>query len=130
MIKKNIFIASYPKSGNTWLRTIIASLLQNNNDFEFSKLNNIRLFSDIYNFKFFKDKKFQKNGNLDFNWLSNNWINAQRKINSNTDKNIIFKTHSVRGKINGNFFTDESVCLGFIYVIRDPRDIIIYSILS
>ena len=50
MIKKNIFIASYPKSGNTWLRIIVASLLQKNNDFELTKINKIRLFSDLSNF--------------------------------------------------------------------------------
>ena len=124
-MKKNIFIASFPKSGNTWLRTIITSLLLSNEKFELNKINKIRLFSDISNFKFVKEKKFQKNGNLDFNWMSNNWINIQKIINSQSNKNIIYKTHSVRGKINGTFFTDESVCLGFIYIVRDPRDVVI-----
>ena len=31
-MKKNIFLASYPKSGNTWLRCIVTNLLNPNND--------------------------------------------------------------------------------------------------
>ena len=44
---------------------------------------------------------------------------------SNSKKVVFFKTHSVRGIVNKKFFTDESSCLGFIYIIRDPREIVI-----
>ena len=69
--------------------------------------------------------KYDSNNNLDFSFVANNWINAQKIINKKSPKTKIFKTHSVRGVVNGNFFTDSSVCLGFIYIIRDPRDIVV-----
>jgi len=123
--KKIIFISSYPKSGNTWLRCIISALLNNQNGkFHFDDLINIGLFSRESHFKHIKDLQYQKNGNLDFNFLSNHWIKAQQKINSENSKIKFFKTHSVR-KISDRCFTDESVCLGYIYIIRDPRDIAI-----
>ena len=123
--KKIVFLASYPKSGNTWLRSIISSLIYNEGNFNFNDLKKIILFSQIANFKNINNPKFDSKGNLDFNWLSNNWIEAQKNINKQKKDIVFYKTHSVRGVINNNFFTDESVCLAFIYVIRDPRDVVV-----
>ena len=123
--KKIVFIASYMKSGNTWVRSIICSLL-NNGDFKLEDLKAIKLFSQEIFFSKLQDVIFQKDGNLDFTFVSNNWINAQKLINETKSSDLkFFKTHSIRGKINNNYFTDESVCKGFIYLIRDPRDIAI-----
>ena len=41
---KIVFIASYMKSGNTWMRSIICSLI-NNGKFELDDLKKIKLFS-------------------------------------------------------------------------------------
>ncbi len=123
--KKIIFLASYPKSGNTWLRSIISSLIYNQGSFHFEDLKKIMLFSQMANFKNIDNPKFNSQGNIDFNWISNNWIRAQKNINKQKKNIIFYKTHSVRGIVNNNFFTDESVCLAFIYVIRDPRDVVV-----
>ncbi len=124
--KKIIFISSYPKSGNTWIRILISALLNNNNGlFELKDLEKIKLFSQIIYFSHFEKPKYQRNGNLDFNFVINNWINAQKRINQRAKKIRFFKTHNVRGVINGNFFTDETVCLGFVHIIRNPKDIAI-----
>ncbi len=124
--QKIIFISSYPKSGKTCIRILIGALLnQNKGIFSLKDLEEIKLFSQIIYFLHFDNLKYQKNGNLDFNFVVNNWINAQKRINQRAQKVRFFKTHSIRGIINGNFFTNETVCLGFIYIIRDPRDIVI-----
>ena len=123
--KKIIFLASYPKSGNTWLRSIISSLIYNQGNFHFEDLKKIILFSQMANFKNIDNPKFNSQGNVDFNWISDNWIRAQKNINKQKKSVIFYKTHSVRGIVNNNFFTDESVCLAFIYVIRDPRDVVV-----
>ena len=123
--KKIIFISSYPKSGNTWLRCIISALLNNQGGkFKFDDLKKIGLFSRESHFKHFKNLQYQENGNLDFNFVSNHWIKAQQKINLENEEVKFFKSHSVR-KISDRFFTDETVCLGFIYIVRDPRDVAI-----
>jgi len=123
--KKIVFIASYMKSGNTWVRSIICSLL-NNGNFKLDDLKEIKLFSQETFFLKLKKLKYQKDGNLDFSFVSRNWINAQKLINKTEAKDVkFFKTHNIRGIINNNYFTDESVCKGFIYLIRDPRDIVV-----
>ncbi len=122
-IKKIVFVASYMKSGNTWMRSIICSLL-NNGNFNLKDLKKIKLFSQEAYFNKLNGITYQENGNFDFNFISNNWIKAQKLINNSTKEEVkFFKTHNVRGIINNNYFTDESVCKGFIYLIRDPRDI-------
>ena len=123
--KKIIFISSYPKSGNTWLRCLIGALLnKQKGNFSFDNLKYTGLFSRESNFIHFKNLKYQENGNINFNFLSNHWISAQQKINKDNNKIKFFKTHSIR-KIYNKYFTDETVCLGFIYIFRDPRDIAI-----
>ena len=124
-MKKITFIASYMKSGNTWVRSIICSLL-NNGNFKLEDLKKIKLFSQEIFFSKLDNPYFQKDGNLDFNFVSKNWIKAQQIINNSGSEEVkFFKTHSARGLINGNYFTDKSVCKGFVYLIRDPRDICI-----
>ena len=50
-----IWLASYPKSGNTWVRSIIASLLYTDKGFfNFQILDNIPQFPDNKYFKNFK----------------------------------------------------------------------------
>ena len=118
---KNIFLASYPKSGNTWLRAIILSALQQNNIINLKDLSKIRLLSDKMNFTSFKNKIYEKKGLIDYDWMSKNIILCQKKLNENTKYNFFFKTHSVRHKS----FTNETVNAGFIYIVRDPRDVVV-----
>ena len=120
-MKKNIFLASYPKSGNTWLRAIITNALNNKEKFSLDFLKKIPLLSSKQNFKNFKNIQYSDDGDINFDWMSENIINCQKYLNdSNKDINI-YKTHSVRHLK----FTNETVNIGFICIIRDPRDIVI-----
>jgi len=112
-----IWLASYPKSGNTWVRSFLNSLLfSENNELN---LNNI-LIDQFPNRRHFRGLV----NDLDnFNEISKNWITAQEKIN--IDKKIkFFKTHNILCTINGNNFTNTKNTLGVIHVVRDPRNVI------
>ena len=120
-MKKNIFLASYPKSGNTWLRAIISNALINKKKFTLNELKKIPLLSSKQNFKNFKNIEYSDDGDINFDWMSENIINCQKYLND-TNKDInIYKTHSVRHLK----FTNETVNMGFVCIIRDPRDIVI-----
>ena len=90
-------------------------------DFELDNVKLIYLLSDKKNFKNFDDRIIKQDGYLDFNWLRSNLINYQRNYNIKSKINKIYKTHSVRT----NYFTNKNVNLGFIYIVRDPRDVVI-----
>lgn len=112
-----IWLASYPKSGNTWVRSFLNSLIfSGSNQLD---LNNIAI-DQFPNRRHFKDL----NCNLDdFKEIAKNWINAQNKIIE--DKKIKFlKTHNMLCSIDKNSFTNTKNTLGVIHVIRDPRNVI------
>ena len=113
-----IWLASYPKSGNTWVRSFIASLLYSENGiFNFKLLEQILQFPDKrYFVKFTQDI-----GNL--NEIKKYWLSAQREINK--DKKLrFFKTHHINCTIDKDHFTDKKNTLATIYIIRDPRNLI------
>ena len=112
------WIASYPKSGNTWIRTLISSYYYTEDGiFNESKIHNIDQFPQK---KYFKDFKYDK---TIVNDTARLWLKAQKKIN--LDKRLrFFKTHNVFGNLNGNPFTDNTNSIGAIYVVRDPRNVI------
>ena len=113
-----IWLASYPKSGNTWLRSMIASYFYSDNgEFNFELLNYIDQFPSFTHFRNYEDK-FEKPEST-----SKYWLHAQRKINE--DKKIKFlKTHNALCRIEDSIFTDQKNSLGAIYIIRDPRNVI------
>ena len=115
-----IWLASYPKSGNTWVRSLIASLLYSKSGiFNFKLLEQILQFPDKrYFLKFIKDKDI---GNL--NVVKKYWISAQEEINKDR-KLRFFKTHHINCTIGKDHFTDKNNTLATIYIVRDPRNLI------
>ena len=113
-----IWLASYPKSGNTWLRFFILSLIfGNKGEINLDQLKNIEQFPS--------KSQFTNMGiNLkDLREISKNWINVQKKINSNK-KLRFYKTHNTLCQIDNNSFTDQNNTIGAIYIVRDPRNVI------
>lgn len=114
-----IWLASYPKSGNTLLRSILATyFFSEDGIFNFNHLYKIGQFPSLIHFE-----------NLgidtsDSDQIYSNIIKAQELINNNSKQLKFFKTHSALAKINNNNFTDSKNTLGAIYVIRDPRNVV------
>ena len=79
---KIIWIASYPKSGNTFLRFLISSLIYSDDgNFDFDIIKNIRQF-DIYKyFSFVENLNYADSKNLDkLDIISKYWLEAQKKF--------------------------------------------------
>ena len=110
-----IWIASYPKSGNTWVRSIISSyFFTDTGDFDFNLLKNISLYPGP---KYFKNK-INKPGEVSLFWES-----SQKNIVSK-EKQTFLKTHNALIALNNRLFTSEKTSLGAIYIVRDPRNIL------
>ena len=123
------WLASYPKSGNTLLRSILISLLfTNDGNFKLENFSSIGQFEQTEriknNISLFKDIPKEKINNEN---LFKNLINLQTKkaLRLKNDKSIFFKTHSGLFNVFGYPFTNENNSKGIIYIIRDPRDICI-----
>lgn len=113
-----VWLASFPKSGNTWVRAMISSLIYSDNGvFNFEIIKKIQQFPNKKHFEKFTDK-YQN-----VQELKKFWVAAQEQIN--LDKKIKFlKTHHINCKINEYPFTNKNNTLATIYVVRDPRSLV------
>ena len=114
-----VWIASYPKSGNTWVRGLLSSYLYTDDGiFKFNLLKEIRQFpSKIFFDTFLNDFS-------DIKKVSNFWIAAQEKINLIKNKVTFLKTHSALCTLENNPFTNKINTKAIIYIVRDPRNLI------
>ena len=119
-----IWISSYPRSGNTWIRAFLSTYLYSEksstvfeNIKKITNFPNINQFKGIFEINEFseeelKDKKKKDKKKFE---ISKYWISAQKKINLN--KEITFlKTHNFGGSLEGNDFTNLENTLGAIYI--------------
>ena len=114
-----VWLASYPKSGNTLLRSLLSSyFFSNDGDFKFNHLYKISQFPAVHHFT-------SLGINIsDENEVFKNFINAQNLINKQNKNLKFFKTHSALCKMNDCNFTDLKNTLGVIYIVRDPRNVV------
>ena len=121
-----IWLASYPKSGNTLVRSLLSSyIFSKDGNFNFKLLRNIKQFPDN---SLFKRIGVDTNNEQE---MYKNYINLQKLFYDK--KSIRFlKTHSCffNGEIYGQGkkeefkFTDGHNTLGVIYIVRDPRNVV------
>ena len=113
-----VWLASYPKSGNTLVRSLLASyFFSKDGIFNFDLIKNIKQFPHAALFESLGfDIKNEKE-------LIKNYIKVQESFNQ---KNLtqFLKTHSYLFNIEGNGFTDLNNTLGAIYIVRDPRNVV------
>ena len=91
-----IWIASYPKSGNTWVRAFITSLL-------FKKEKGTS-FKDLMHINIYPRRSLLKNytNNFhDFEELSKYWLITQKDINK--DNKEIFRLHFLAALLNRKY---------------------------
>ena len=113
------WIASYPKNGNTWLRSLISA-------YYFTKNGNFINDKILKNIPQFPEKRYFTNFDYDKSIpaaTAQFWIKAQEIINK--EKKIkFFKTHNIYGSLNNTDFSNKYNSIGAVYIIRDPRNVI------
>jgi len=110
-----MWIASYPKSGNTYLRSFLSTYyFSKNGKFNFDLLQNINQFPSL---------RYSNRKAYTYFDAAKNWILNQTDFFDK--KNFFFlKTHNSLEQYFGHKFTTSSETLGAIYIVRDPRNVI------
>ena len=113
-----IWLASYPKSGNTWVRSILSSLFfSEDGSIDFKHLNSFPKYPNPEHLI-----EFTKNLHS-FDEMSKYWLASQEKLNLNQKTNFL-KTHHLLAAWKNNNFTNSKNTLGAIYIVRDPRNVL------
>ncbi len=118
-----IWLASYPKSGNTWVRLFLKHYFKKPG--EQFKINSLD--TDKFKNRSFPDQyilREMKINYLKFEEIVKNWETIQNFINLNKSTNYI-KTHSSMCTIDRYRFTTQKNTKGAIYIVRDPRDVLV-----
>ena len=113
------WIASYPKSGNTWVRSLLLGYL-------YSKTGKFN-FNLLSKMPHFPHKRFFEGFGTSLHEIprvSAYWVKAQQLIIKHNKGDVYLKTHSALASLEGYPFTNEFVTKAVVYVVRDPRTLI------
>jgi hypothetical protein len=122
-----VWIASYPASGNTWVRLFLYHLMRAtagvpNVGGEINNVGRSSLY-EIQQVALFQE--FLKQPVTEVNWhqIATVRPQVQAAIANRSSGVVLVKTHSVLGGIQGLETISLGVSAGSIYVVRDPRDV-------
>lgn len=119
-----LWIASYPKSGNTWVRSFVQNYLSNGS----TDINQLHQ-SSIDEVKSHYYQKFLPSGQLTTD-LDLEAVCALRPmvhadIAQNAQGTVFVKSHNFQGEYKGHPLHNWHVSSGAIYVVRNPLDVVV-----
>jgi len=119
-----VWLASYPKSGNTWLRAFLANLMANRPTAvplaELPRYAALDADPDLYS-----RLAGRPSTQLDFDQICALRPQVHAAIAAAAPRTVFVKTHSMAGVHNGVPLLTPSVSAGAIYVVRNPLDVVV-----
>ena len=114
-----IWLASYPKSGNTLVRSMLSAyFFSKEGIFNQHLIKNIKIFPNVDIFENFGVNIKNKDE------VIKNYIKVQNSFNKKNSIQFL-KTHSYLFNFYNKYpFTDLNNSLGAIYIVRDPRNVV------
>jgi hypothetical protein len=119
-----IWMASYPKSGNTWLRAFLHNLLRDpNKAYDINRLGEFSYSDSTINFyQTYLTKPRQEWTNRE---IMETRGKAQRDIGRMSTDDVFVKTHNAHVEYDGLPMIHMDLTAGAIYVVRNPLDVCI-----
>jgi hypothetical protein len=119
-----VWLASYPKSGNTWLRAIVDRIVHPERPFSLDVLAEAAPAFGRLTEQFIADQgsavPLSAPGEVRRYWAA-----AQRAVCAAAEDEIFLKTHNVAATFDSGPFPDPDLTKSAIYIVRDPRDVAI-----
>ena len=119
-----VWLASYPKSGNTWVRMLLNNYFLG--DVERQNLNSL----DLSTFGGSSKSSYRQVTDQDVDVLSDAEImaltaKAHRFITAQREGAIFVKTHNLLSQLHGVPLITKAATQGAIYIVRNPLDTVI-----
>lgn len=117
-----IWLASYPKSGNTWVRAFLHNLVHDKGGaLDLNALpSSVKSDAARADFERLATRPLEELGHAGIAALR---VPVQRAIASGTSGKVLIKTHSALTKVGGRPSHAVEVTAGAVYLVRDPRDV-------
>jgi hypothetical protein len=117
-----LWLASYPKSGNTWLRAFLANLVANSR--EPVPLGELpRYCDDEARPELFSAVAGRPSSELDLAEIAALRLRVHASIAARANGTRLVKTHNYAGSFDGHPLHNMSVTAGAVYVVRNPLDV-------
>jgi len=118
---KILWLASYPKSGNTWFRAFLTSLI-NEGEIEINKMQQDGIFSDRLLFDAFSDLESRDLYEEEAKVMI---ADVYRLAAAWAKKLLVLKVHDAfETDVDGNNIIPEDVTHKAIYLVRNPLDVV------
>jgi len=121
---KLIWLASYPKSGNTWLRIFLHNLLRNpDQPFDINALTSFSAVDSVGGLY----QRIDPRSPLDmsFEEMAKLRPAAHRLLTQSFPDDVFVKTHNALGLDYGVPMITPEVTAGMVYVVRNPLDVVV-----
>lgn len=121
---KLIWLASYPKSGNTWLRVFLHNLLRNpDQPFDINKLTNLSIVDSVGALYQRVDPRSPLD--MTFEEMAKLRPKVHHMVTGSFPDDIFVKTHNALGLDHGVPMITPEVTAGMVYIVRNPMDVAI-----
>jgi len=116
------WIASFPKSGNTWVRLFLSAYLNGTDNFSLQK-RNFSGDSQMYVYQSVSPVPIQMLTDTETWRLRDAALSHQ--FYSSAQTNLILKTHTANAFVNNRWLIPKDLSHKTVYIVRDPRDVIV-----
>ncbi|WP_418358213.1 sulfotransferase domain-containing protein [Shewanella basaltis] len=122
-----LWVASYPKSGNTWVRAFLENYIQNQDQpVDINTMHTLSTAeSAAHRYQAYLPKDKTSTTELSLDEISILRPQVQADIAHQAQGTTFVKTHNYLGEYNGQPLHNYSVTSGAIYVVRNPLDVVI-----
>lgn len=119
-----LWLASYPKSGNTWIRAFLANLIANRlAPLPLAELP--RYCEDESRAQLYRELSGRPAEELDIDTICALRPQVQATLAARAEGTLLVKTHNFWGGFGESLLHNPQVTVGGIYVVRNPLDVVV-----
>jgi len=119
-----LWLASYPKAGNTWVRTFMINLIANRPE-PVPFADHGRFAAEEPHVRWYQGLIEGDVNRVSMRLVASMRGRAQARLAAAYPRNVLVKTHCANHKVHGYPQINKAVSSGAVYVLRNPLDLVI-----